>query len=187
MTIKNAEEFVYAAVEAGEIEIDTRGRLWRVAVRRRDRWGGDPKSVPCKRRAADRIHRNGYRVMHAMIDGVRMGTPSQRLVWLHFKGSIPDGLTVNHKNGKKRDNRPRNLELTTRSEQMIYTTRVLKRGMAAHQTGEANPFAKLTKREVRKIRAERARGAKLKTIAKRYGVSFQHISLVVRGLSRAAD
>ena len=30
--IKKAEEFVYSAVTAGEMEIDTDGRIWRVAT-----------------------------------------------------------------------------------------------------------------------------------------------------------
>lgn len=183
--IRKAEEFVYATVMAGELEIDSEGRIWRVACRRGDRWGGPARSVPVKRQIADRVGTAGYRNVRAMIDGKRMTALSHRLVWLHLRGPIPDGMTVNHKNGDKADNRPDNLELATDSEQMLHATRVLKVGKAANQRGVMNPHAKLTETQVEEIRAARARGERLATIAKRHGVSFQHVSVVARRLSRS--
>jgi len=183
--IKKAEEFVYVVVTAGEIEVDPDGRIWRVARRTSDRWGGPAKSTPVPRRIADRAGATGYRNIRAMIDGRRMTALSHRLVWLHVHGPIPDGMTINHKNGNKSDNSPGNLELATDSEQMLHAIRVLKRGKAAHQTGEKNHYAKLTTEQVEEIRLARSKGEKLSTIAARYGVTFQHVSVVARGLSRS--
>ena len=46
--------------------------------------------------------------------------------------------------------------------------------------GEKNPAVKLTVQQVNEIREQRFGGVLLKTLAKKYGVSFQHISLIVR-------
>lgn len=183
--IKKAEEFVYAAVIAGEMEIDDQGRIWRIAVRRRDRWGGPPKSTPCKRAIADRSGTAGYRNVRAMVDGKRMTALSHRLVWLHLKGPIPDGLTVNHKNGRKGDNRPENLELATDSEQQIHANQVLGTGAGANQTAERNPFAKVTTEQVVEIRAARATGETCAAIASRYGITYQQVWRIARRLSRS--
>lgn len=183
--IKKAEEFVYSAVTAGEMEIDTDGRIWRVATRRRDRWGGPPKSVPCERTIADRAGTAGYRNVRAMVDGKRMTALSHRLVWFHFMGAIPDGLTVNHKNGRKDDNRLENLELATDSEQQIHANRVLGTGSGANQTAERNPFTKVTTEQVIEIRTARATGETCATIAARYGITYQQVWRIARGLSRS--
>lgn len=39
-----------------------------------------------------------------------------RLVWEFYKGPIPSGYTIHHKNSNKADNRIENLELLSRSE-----------------------------------------------------------------------
>ncbi len=60
-----------------------------------------------------------------MLDGKRHHALAHRLVYRHFKGPIPAGLTVNHLNGMRGDNRPENLELATASEQKLHAIRVL--------------------------------------------------------------
>lgn len=113
---KNAEDFAYQAVQMGELEIDSDGRIWRVANRRFWRWTGRTTTRPCNRRTAERGAT--YLTVRVMIDYKRVTALSHRLVWRHFNGQIPAGMTVNHKNGNKQDNRPVNLELATHSEQM---------------------------------------------------------------------
>lgn len=184
--IKKAEEFVYAAVKSGELEIDDQGRIWRVAKRRRDRWGGQPGSLPCTRTIADRAGTAGYRNVRAMIDGKRMTALSHRLVWYHFNGPIPTGMTINHKNGIKGDNRPSNMEIASDSEQQIHANQVLGTGPGANQTGERNPFAKVTAEQVTEIRAARASGETCSAIAVRYGITYQQVWRIARGLSRLA-
>lgn len=75
-----------------------------------------------------------------------------RLVYGAFIGPIPDGVTVNHRNGNKQDNRASNLELATMSEQMRHAVDM---GLQPRQKGEARGprVAKLTEQQVRAIRA----------------------------------
>jgi len=113
-----------------------------------------------------------------MDNGKRIHAEAHRLVWLHFKGEIPPGLTVNHKNGHRAENWPDNLELATYSEQHEHAWRVLKNRC---QNGERNPHAKLSETAVMEIRERRARGEKLTAIATDFGIAFQTVSNIAKG------
>lgn len=182
--IKNVEELVYPAVLAGELEIDSEGRVWRLAARRGDRWNkGTTKLIPCERRRAE--HDQGeYLMVRVMVNGKRANAQASRLVWRHFKGPIPAGLTVNHKDGKKKRNPPDNLELATYSEQQIHARTVLKVGRL-DQSGEKNSMAKLTSAQVAEMRDARAAGEKVQPLANRFGVSIAQVSRICRRLRRA--
>ena len=52
----------------------------------------------------------GYLRVKLQKDGGKWTAPVHRLVAEAFLGPRPDGMTVNHKNGAKEDNRPENLE-----------------------------------------------------------------------------
>ena len=178
----NREELVYKAVLRGDLEIDEKGRIWRCQVRRGDRWNGKTRLLRYNRRRAE--HDNGrYLQVRVMTNLKRIHALAHRLVWFHIHGPIPKGLTVNHKNGKKKDNHPANLELATYSEQAIHALRVLRVGRT-DQWGERNSMSKLTTGQVEKIREQRAAGDKLVDIAKDFGVTFQTISRIVRYESR---
>ena len=69
-----------------------------------------------------------YLQVRTMIDGKRIHALAHRLVWFHFNGPIPPGLTINHKKGNKKDNRPEMLELATYAEQVRHAREVLKVG-----------------------------------------------------------
>lgn len=122
---KNAEEIVYPLVLAGELTIDPEGRIWRHSARRADRWTGKTKAIPCAEPRRAEHDTGKYLTVRAMIDGKRTTACAHRLVWRHFNGPIPSGLTVNHKDGRKKINRPSNLELATHSEQMTHAIEVL--------------------------------------------------------------
>lgn len=176
MLIKNNEEEVYQSVLTGELEIDDRGQIWRVAARRWDRWNGGTRIIPCLRRRAE--HDSGtYLQVRVMTQKVRVYAMAHRLVWRHYNGPIPDGLTINHKWGDKQDNRPEMLELATLSEQQIHAHRVLGK---RRQEGEKNNASKLTREEVDLIRVRRALGEPLKSIAASFGVSDRTISKIAR-------
>lgn len=57
---------------------------------------------------------NSYLKVVAVIDNEHIY--AHRLVWLAFNGTIPKGMQINHKNGKKNNNHISNLELVTCSE-----------------------------------------------------------------------
>lgn len=177
------ERDVYQAVTDGELRIDPQGRVWRVASRRGNRWTGGTRLTICTpRRAESRAMK--YLQVRVMYNGQRFHAMAHRLVWFHFRGSIPDGLTVNHKNGIWTDNRLENLELATYAEQTKHAREVLRRGRL-NQYGERNAMAKLTSEQVGEIRARRASGEPLLSLATEFGVRFQHISKIARGDRRS--
>lgn len=173
------DEEVYTAVLAGEQTIDDMGRIWRVAKRGWSRWELKSVTRPCRKVRAE--HDTGdYLMARSMINGRRYQTGAHRLVFRHFNGPIPSGLTVNHINGKKKDNRPGNLELATYPQQAMHARHVLKVGHL-DQNGERNSMAKLTALDIPLIRKRRAAGEKLNAIAADFNVSDRTISKVARG------
>lgn len=180
MAPKNAEDFVYQAVVNGELLIDNKGQVWRVAVRKGNRWSGRTHVVPCKKRRAE--HKTAsYLQVRLMVSGTRVSASAHRLVWRHFNGPIPEGLTINHKNGVKTDNRPENLEAMTYAENLKHAYRM---GLK-DQSGQTNPAAILADTQVEVIRQTYAEGQTTQAaLAERYGVTFQTISDIVRGKRR---
>jgi hypothetical protein len=135
---KYSEEFAYQLVVEGALEIDPDGCIWRVArcalrvarcalrvARRRwNRWKETIEILPCARHRAEAMDRAYFQV-HVMIDGRKASAAAHRLVWRHFNGRIPDGMTINHKDGNKINNEPSNLELATHAEQRRHAIDIL--------------------------------------------------------------
>ncbi len=131
----NTEEIVYRAVQMGELQIDEEGRIWRTAARKWNRWEQTTVAIACKMRRAENT-KGAYLRIRVMFGLKRTYTLAHRLVWRHFNGPIPPGLTINHKNGKKKDNRPENLELATYSEQIRHAIKVLGREYQRNSLGQ---------------------------------------------------
>jgi hypothetical protein len=173
----NKEETILSIVEAGEMEIDTEGRIWRVAKR-----GGNPQrgsfaTRPCPRVRAEYATRGGYLLVATTIRGVRTVTGAHRIVWTYFNAPIPNGLSINHKNGVKDDNSPENLELATYSQQRIHAIEVLKRNKW-HPIGSLHPKTHITESDVLEIRRLRAEGQMIRVIAATYGMQKKAISAI---------
>ena len=181
-----SEETVYLAIRRGELEIDAQGRVWRILLRHGTRWGAGAQTLPCKRRRAENRTGRVYLQVRVMVDWKRTHCMAHRLVWRHLHGPIPPGLTINHKNGKKDDNRPENLELATYADQQRHALHVLKVGRT-DQTGSRNAMAVLTEAKVREIRRRRATGERLRSIAADFHVTMQTVSRIARGDRWAAS
>lgn len=95
-------------------------------------------------------HHKGYIKVRLTKNKIKKGKFVHILVATTFIGPIPSGMQCNHKNGKKSDNRPENLEYCTASENMLHSHRVL--GKVSNLQGEKHWAAKLTKNDVIKIR-----------------------------------
>lgn len=179
MAHKQSERAVYKLVQSGELEIDPEGRIWRVKKRTGDRWTGGSKVTPCLRVRAEQRTPQGYLQVRALIDGKRHYAAAARLVWHHFKGEIPQGLTANHKDGVKDRNHPSNLELATYSEQRHHAIQVL--GAQHHDVrGSMHPKTTLTEADIAEMRRLRSAGSKVKAIAQRFGVSQNAASQICR-------
>lgn len=68
--------------------------------------------------------RNGYLVLCLRCkDGKPKVYLFHRVIWFYFKGEIPQGYEINHKDEDKTNNSIDNLELLTRKENVNYGTR----------------------------------------------------------------
>lgn len=109
------------------------------------------------------------------------GLPSvARTVWEAVHGPIPAGLEINHRNGRKIDNRLANLELVTRSGNMLHAFAT---GLKRPKVGEDHPMHKLTAEQVREIRAGLAAGSSRRALAFRFGVARRTIAGIALGES----
>lgn len=171
------ELLAYEAVKSGELEIDQQGRIWRLKKRTYDRWTGGVKVTPCKRVRAEIANPAGYLQLRVMRDSKRACAAAHRVIWLHIHGPIPQGMTVNHRDGVKNNNHPDNLELATYSEQRVHAITVL--GARHHDVkGAKHPKTKLSNADVLEIRRRRAAGEMVKAIAASFAMKPKAISAI---------
>jgi len=165
----NDELLLLPFVRSGRYHIDAQGRVWRI------------NRLCCIRAENDA---GDYLQVRRIVDGKRLHVLAHRLVWVYFNGPIPDGLEINHENGRKKDNWPDNLEPMTGSDNLKHAHAT---GLI-DQRGERNPAAKLTAEAVALIRgAYAAGGVTQEQLGALHGVSFKTISKIVRGERRRVD
>ena len=121
------------------------------------------QSVFCEKEISPWIGRNGYYTVSAKLGSSRLKMLVHRLVAMAFVNGYAEGLTVNHINGNKLDNRPENLEWITRSDN---TKHEWETGLVDLR-GENAPNHKLTQRQVMHIRS-----------ALKLGVSANSLSII---------
>lgn len=110
---------------------------------------------------------------------------AHRLVWEHFNGPSDLSLQINHKNLKKQDNRPENLEQITQSENLKHgwANGSVKPWTYARREGRVNKrYGKpvLTDTQRNEIVALKNSGITLKQIAKQFNVTSGQIHQVWR-------
>jgi len=173
------EDFVYQGVELGIIDVRGDGTVWRIGQRHKTKRGFVvlPISVP---RPVRYLDKDGYLIVTLMLDNERKLAKVHRLVWRHFRGVIPVGLTINHKNGNKIDNRIDNLELMTVVENLKHASRVLD----AFSRGEQHYRSRLTTEQVSEVRKRLAQGETQGEVASFFGVSRPSISNIATGHTR---
>lgn len=120
----------------------------------------------------------GYPYVALYREGVATSRRIHRMVVEAFIGPIPDTLHVNHRNGAKDDNRAENLEIVTRSQNMIHRYHVLgQRG--TRNLGEANGASKLTEADVTAIRERWASGERQVDLGREFGIHRKYIAEIV--------
>lgn len=100
---------------------------------------------------------------------------AHRLIWETFKGPIPEGMVINHKNGIKTDIRLENLEVVTHSENTLHA---YQNGFAKGKAGEENSGAKLTQENFEEICNKLMMGYSNYDISLEYGIHDRYVSLI---------
>lgn len=163
----------------GDYEVSSKGGLRRIMA-------GTPSA-------------NGYHAYHVRRTGQKTHILAHRLVWESFHGPIPKGMSINHKNGVKTDNRLDNLEMITQLQNVrhaiatglwdpgLSSTRRKASGVTHGAKTKPHAFGrrgekrdKLTAADIPVIRGRIANESCAK-IARDYGVSISTISNVMRG------
>jgi len=151
------EKLFLELVETGDFAVDNQGRIWRC----------NGKVVRAEKKG--RYLQVGFGPAKA-----RRYVYAHRIVYLVHHGDIPDGMQINHKDGDKWNNHPRNLEATTPGENTRHATRVL-----GVNVGERHGNSKLTGRDVREIRRLCAEGRlSFREIADRFGVVPSNVTRI---------
>lgn len=158
-----------------EFEVRPDGTIWRIGQRTRA-----GRVVAVLPRRADPVGSGGYRWVRVAVSTVDYVAPAHRIVWRAMFGLIPSGLEPNHRNGDRGDNRPVNLELLTKGENLAHAYRELGR---VRMTGERNGRSVLSVSQVCAIRSRRAAGEGCSALAREFGVTRRTVRLIGLGLA----
>jgi DNA-binding XRE family transcriptional regulator len=116
-----------------------------------------------------RLRKNGYLYVSLRKDGKTIDYTVHRLVAKTFLDCI-DGMDVNHINGERVDNSLVNLEIVSRSQNILH-------GMFVNKNGNA----KFTHEQAEEIKSRVAMGERQCDIAKEFNVFKQTINQIIRG------
>lgn len=103
----DAEDVALSLIEVGALRVEPTGAIVRLAIVHGSRLRMLRVARVCRPSPG-----NGY--VHVVVrasDGRRHVVKGHRLVWRAFRGPIPAGSHVRHRNRQRSDNRPENLDL----------------------------------------------------------------------------
>jgi len=169
---------IHTAIDRGLLRFDVgTGSIY---YRRYMGGKGGPEALPwrpCRFELVKGYHRFGF-----TLDGIRYRCMVHRAVWMLAHGQeFPDGMTINHVNGIKTDNRPSNLAVATYQEN---TEHAIRHGLWNPRSPKRNHRGfckKLSPTKVRNIRAALEGGITQPALARKYGVSQTLISNIRTG------
>ena len=159
---------------AQNYEISDHGRVRRIVPASR----GPKRTVPFivktqfpRQRGSDK----GYEYVHLFVDGKNTVHQMHRLVMRVFVGD--SGLQVNHKNGKKGDNRLSNLEYCTPSRNRWHA----KNAIDAYTYGENHHNSKLNTAKVEAIHVLHQNNWTAEKIGKVVGCTGANVRVIIKG------
>lgn len=141
------------------------GRIWSYPKIRRNTKG---------QFLSPKVNHSGYITVSLRKDGVQKEKTVHRLIGITYM-SAPANLMVNHINGDKTDARLVNLEVVTRSENVLHAHRT---GLIKPSHGEEHHSHKLTSDQVRYIKSVSRSSSSL---AKFFGVNPSAIEKIRKG------
>lgn len=109
----------------------------------------------------------GYEKVNLSRDGEVRSLKVHRLVLEAFRGRMPEGTEVNHRNGDKADNRLENLEAVTHAQNMAHARDELRRTFGR-------------KLDMARARLVRESDVPARVLAERFGVSAYTIRAIKR-------
>lgn len=138
--------------------------IYKQLIARGDRFEPDGRIISrwARKGRSDRICVFGYRAVAVLCGEKIRRSLAHRMIWRHFNGPIPEGMTINHKNGDRSDNRLENIELATMKDQAHHAFYILGRKMRR----------KLTFAMVHEIRQRMAAGHTVGSIARDFCVGI---------------
>jgi hypothetical protein len=161
--VNDTERLMLAAVHQGIFRVDNDGTIWRIGARTRI---GRIRPVEAKR--AEELRPDGYSNVRLTIEGREIAIGAHRMVWLHLNGDIEEKLEINHRNGRRSDNHPSNLEPLTPGENLKHAYDQLGRFRPA---GESNGRHKLTRELVQQIHDRYSAGESKRSLSRQFGVA----------------
>jgi len=118
---------------------------------------------------------NGYRTTSLSKDGTSTTHSTHTLVASAYLGRRPDGHQVNHKDGRKENNAANNLEYVTPKENTRHSWQF---GLQSVQRGTDCYNARITPKDVARIRRSYAGGQTQRSLAAEYKTSPANISAI---------
>ena len=155
-----------------DYEITDDGRVW--SCTHWDRFRRLHAGRWLQLRAADACGHLGVALFR---NGHRKECKVHRLVLETFVGPCPAGMECCHKDGNPMNNRLDNLRWDTRQGNRKDDMRC---GKAKGASGEHNPHARTTEREVREMRMLFAAGVTRRTLAERYGLAWPTVDHICK-------
>lgn len=132
-----------------------------------------------------RASTTGYGLFQLSKDNKVKAHLAHRLIWTVLKGPIPEGREINHINGVRDDNRLENLEVCTRSANMLHKFRALGyKSNTKPKYAEDHHNCRIPPDTVTEIKAAWQSGETQVSIASRLGIHQTTVSDIVRGKSR---
>lgn len=156
----------------GIYEVSDTGRVKRIAG-----WSDGRKTKPVGILRINPNKRYARVILHNKLIGDPKYLLVHRIVMAAFVGPLPSGMEVNHKNGKKHDNRLENLEYMTHPDNQLHAHRVLK---IHHFKGSESGTAKVNESQVALMRELRRQGWMLKDLAVKFGLSISTICWICK-------
>jgi len=136
---------------------------------------------PARILSGDVLH-TGYHCTEVRINKKRRRFLTHRLVARAFVDGYAEGLTVNHINGIKTDNRPANLEWVTLADN---TVKQWETGLT-NLRGDNHPSKRINSTLVRQIRTRSLAGERVVDLAQEFNISTSLIYKIREGIRWAS-